>query len=656
MAKVEILGPKEHFTEVVSLLHDVGYLHIEEVTNSVAGDPIVQRMTLDCESQTALDKLQDGLVRVRAVIKALSACGGSPDRRVYDRAYREIWDGGLQGSIERSDSALEKIEAKVSALASKAETIENELVVLDRYAPILDKIAPLARQVLFTGAFEAVALRIDRRYKGALGDVATGLEELTGGQTQIVSTDIDSETTAAILVFSRDHSRQVRKYLADANVSQIKLPSEFVDKPFDEAHEEILEQRRVLPVQLKALRTELEALCTEWMLPLTALRDVLADRSEEITAISDFGQTEYAFVIKGWTPAGDFRRLCATLEERFHGEVIAEKHRIRTEDMASVPVAMNNPKIASPFESLLSVTGAPRYGTIDPTIMLALFYPLFFGMIVGDVGYGVVMLIAIMWIRSKYKNLAFVQQATSILGPAATMVIAFGFFYGEFFGDLGEIIGLVPAHFQVLGLTLPFTRTHEVTTLMIIALATGFLQVTLGLVLGIVNAVRLRSWSHLAERSGLLATLIGFLVLGLAYSTTTAEARTPLGEVIVAAGALALIVGAFFAFKGGKIMGAIEIIGQISNVFSYVRIMAVGLSGAIFADAVNEIVAVLMPKAWLLALIVGVALHSLNIAIASFSPNIHALRLNLLEFFGKFFEAGTRPYRPFHRAGGEEQS
>ncbi len=654
MAKVEILGPKDHFTDAVSLLHDLGDLHIEGVSTTGSGDSLIKRMSVDSDSQRGLDQLEDLLVRVRGIIKALSGSGGAVDRRLYDSSYRDTWNGGLDGSLARSAEALAQVEDRVSALADEADGIESELVLLERYAPILDKIAPLARQVLVTGDFEAVALRIDRRYKGALEDIASGLEQLTGGQTQIVSTDIDEDTTAAILVFSRNHSLEVRRYLSEANVSQIKLPSDFVDKPFDEAHEDMLEQRRVLPVRLKTVRTELEYLSSMWLTRLSAIRDVLTDRTDEITAIADFGQTEYAFVISGWMPIGKFRELDSILEERFKGEVIAEKHEISPEEMADVPVALQNTGIVAPFESLLSISGAPRYGTIDPTILLALFYPFFFGMIVGDVGYGLVMVLVVWWLRVKYRKIPFVQQATSVLGPAATMAIAFGFLYGEFFGNLGELIGVVPGHFKVGGLTLPFTRTHQVTTLMIIALATGFVQVALGLVLGIVNAVRTKSWSHLTERSGLLATLVGFLIMGLAYASTTAEKAGPIGQVAVAVGALTVLVGTFLAFKGGKIVGVIEIVGQLGHVFSYLRIMAVGLAGAIFADAVNQITVDLLPKAWLLAVIVGVALHSLNIAIAAFSPNIHALRLNFLEFFGKFFEAGTRRYEPFHRSRGEE--
>ena len=84
----------------------------------------------------------------------------------------------------------------------------------------------------------------------------------------------------------------------------------------------------------------------------------------------------------------------------------------------------------------MGVMGKPKYGTYDPTWMLAIFYPLFFGMIVGDIGYGLVMLGTVIWLRMKFKDNSGVQLATAILGPAATSVVIFGFIYGEFFGNL----------------------------------------------------------------------------------------------------------------------------------------------------------------------------------------------------------------------------
>jgi V/A-type H+-transporting ATPase subunit I len=104
-------------------------------------------------------------------------------------------------------------------------------------------------------------------------------------------------------------------------------------------------------------------------------------------------------------------------------------------------------------------------------------------------------------------------------------------------------------------------------------------------------------------------------------------------------------------------MGVVESILQFSNVASYIRIMAVGLAGAIFAEAVNDMALKISAEGSpVIAVLLAVLLHTLNLVICAFTPQIHALRLNFLEFFGKFYEAGKNEYQPFHKTGGEKNA
>jgi V/A-type H+-transporting ATPase subunit I len=127
------------------------------------------------------------------------------------------------------------------------------------------------------------------------------------------------------------------------------------------------------------------------------------------------------------------------------------------------------------------------------------------------------------------------------------------------------------------------------------------------------------------------------------------------GQIVFAVIALG---GFVFALRGGGVMGAVETLESFTGIASYIRIMAVGLGGAIFASAINEIVVKLSNSAamMIVAALLGLLLHSLNFVISMFSPSIHAVRLNFLEFFGKFFEAGNTEYSPFRKTGGEGQA
>jgi V/A-type H+-transporting ATPase subunit I len=293
--------------------------------------------------------------------------------------------------------------------------------------------------------------------------------------------------------------------------------------------------------------------------------------------------------------------------------------------------------------------------------MLALFYPLFFGMIVGDIGYGLIMLALVVWLRVKFKENPGVQVATSILGPAATSVVVFGFIYGEFFGDIfgTKMMNIIHPIFINGTQIFPFERTKPemLITFLIITLIIGFVQVALGLALGVYNGIKTKHWSHVYEKGGILAFVVGFisLILLVVFGTVISAHIGSIGAYIVqAVAALVLFVGLVYAVRGGQVLGVIESIGAIADIASYLRIMAVGLAGAIFAEAVNGI-AVKMGNP-ILGLAVAIPLQALNFVLAAFSPNIHAIRLNFLEFFKKFYEPGTKDYKPFQKTGGENKA
>ncbi len=654
MAKVEIIGPKNLFFDVVSLVHEQGRLHIEDLTRKIqSGEVPIERMEVVERQQRDQERMDDMLIRVRAILKALHRDNTPIDADARRAEYARLYALDSEALADEVASVIGEVEDRTSSLASSHTSIEGELALLARYEPILHKIQPLAKQIITTGAYESVALLVERRYKAALEQLKEELDKITHKQCEIVSTDVDEDTTAAIVVFNRTYSEPVHKFLAMENVNQIRLPSEFQDMPFDVAYDELRARRSQLPDELGKVSTELEKMSLKWQLKLSTIRDVLIDKTEEINAIPKFGRTEYAFVITGWMPVSDVKPLMAQILERWKDDVIVNQTEIREEEYADTPVALKNNPAMEPFQKLLGVYGMPRYGTMDATWMLFVFYPLFFGMIVGDIGYGMIMLGIVLWLRFKFKDSDGIQLATSILGPASTAVIAFGFLYGEFFGNL-----LGPAFFDVIRplelgpVTLPFYRVEFVQTFMLIAIAVGVVQIILGLVFGVVNAVRTKNKHHLYEKGGILTLLVAVAIaVVIGFSAERFGSWTVWGQLLFAAIAFG---GFIYAIRGGGVMGVVETVESVAHMASYIRIMAVGLAGAIFADAVNEIVA--NTGNLVAGLVIGILLHGLNFIIAAFSPSIHALRLNFLEFFGKFYETGKQQYKPFTKTGGEKSA
>jgi V/A-type H+-transporting ATPase subunit I len=662
MAKVEIFGPKSDFFDVVSLLHDVGTLHIEDLGRRIGtGEVKLERMQAGGDRLEEIDRDEDLLIRVRAIIKALAHPDVSVDSDARQRLYLRLWAMGADELSGEVSTIVDEVEERTQTLASEKSALESEIVLLTRYEPVLAKIQPLAAQIVTTGNYESVALLVERRYKGGLEALKTELDKITHRQCEIVSTDVDDETTAVIVVFSKTYATQVHDFMSAENVNQIRLPSELQDVPFDKAYETIVERRALLPKELEEIRAELLEMSDKWYLKLTTIRDVLGDKLAEVDAIPKFGQTDYTFVITGWIPVDDLDDFKGRIQARFGDRIIVDQKEIKEEDFDETPVAMKNSGMVKPFQSLLFISGTPKYGTIDPTWMIFIFYPLFFGMIVGDVGYGAIMLAIVFWARLKYKHNDNVQMATAILGPAATMAIAFGFIYGEFFGNLGNTIAkAVTGNPDALFPLSLFPRTSMVTPLIVIVIVVGLVQVIFGLVLGMVNGVRTKHYKHVYEKGGMLAFLvgvfglIGFFALAAMPFMAFFQQFPFAGYGVQALLAGLIFFGLAFAMKGGGIVGLVESVSSFANVFSYIRIMAVGLAGAMFADAINELFVKMGNP--VVGLLIAVPLHVLNFAIVVFSPSIHALRLNFLEFFNKFYESGGEEYKPFHKSGGEKSA
>jgi V/A-type H+-transporting ATPase subunit I len=273
---------------------------------------------------------------------------------------------------------------------------------------------------------------------------------------------------------------------------------------------------------------------------------------------------------------------------------------------------------------------------MDPTLLMAIFLPIFFGMILGDVGYGAILLIACLVLLRRFREAGALRDLILVLAIGSVWSIAFGFLYGEAFGSLGE---------EALGMHAIWINRadpQQVSGLLLFPIVAGAAHITLGLVLGVWNALRERSRNHLLERGGMLVGLIGlFLIIGIAMKWLPEGFVTPALAILLVGIAL---LGASLGWIG-VLLGPIEFIGLIGNILSYLRIAAIGLASVYLALVANELAGNLGNV--VVAIIVAALIHALNIALGAFSPTIHSLRLHYVEFFRKFYEGGGEPFKPF---------
>jgi V/A-type H+-transporting ATPase subunit I len=628
MARVQIIGITRCLDQTVQLLQRLGAVQIEPWHESRGLSQ--RRMTLSGEALRERERLAYVATRVEAVLTVLPALDLSASVAYEDASARPAdW---LLRTVEAD---LAEVGPPAQALTVRRDQLEEQLGALARYEATLRQLLPLVPTLVDLEHYSVTAILLERRYRVALASLYRQLEELTGGLCYVIAGEEERDMAAAVLIAPRIQAGTVDELLRRENIAQIRLPSEFAGQPFETALANIRQRLHTLPRELAELDAQQAALARAWRPRLLAWQALLRDHLAQLDVRTDFGQTDYTFVIEGWVPERRLAEMRTALEQAVGHEVLMTVLPLRAEEQAQAPVMFDNPRYVRPFEPLLTLLAVPRYGAFDPTPLLSLFLPLFFGMILGDVAYGAILLAVLAYLRRRFTTRPTLHSLTEVLMVGAAWSIVFGFLYGECFGTLGEQFGLRPLWFE---------RGHNVPALFLLALGVGAGHIVLGLLLGVWEAVRRRSRHEVVQKGATLASLAAlFLLVAVLTDYLPAAFFTPAVALLVVGVAILI----YALGNVGVLLGPLELLGTVSNVLSYLRLAAVGLASVYLAQVANELAGI--TGNLLLGLIIASLFHALNMALGLFSPTIQSLRLHYVEFFGKFYQGAGQPFHPFQR-------
>jgi V/A-type H+-transporting ATPase subunit I len=628
MRRIQVVGAKKDFRAVVDSLYRMGTVHLEDVSKLAPPD-LVKKIEPGGEDVSGI------LAKIDSIFFTLPA---ALDAEKHASISRSPGAGSHREVIARADRVIQELEWTTKDLALKKSDLEYKITALTRYEKVIDKIQDIEHEIPILEGYEVSVLVIQKEYEKVLDILRDEIKGITGDKFEFIHTDIDEESIAAITVFNKKYTDEVHALFFSANVNEVRLPREFMGKKFTEMLLMIEDQRRSAADEIATINKTLEKLSSEWYQELSALRLALEDIGEEIGTFGKFGQSEYAFVIMGWIPHKQLAKAKEKLQSEFAGRVVIEELEVTPEELEHAPVFYDNPWFVKPFEFLMQLVRPPKYMEIDPSPLMAIFFPLFFGIMVGDIGYGLVILALAIAVKAKLSKLTWARDLANIMIISSVPTIVFGFIFGEFFGDFGEMMGWLHP-LEIAGVE--WNRMEAMIPLLLFAIALGAVHVFLGLTVGIVNAVTVKNRKHLLEKVGMLGALVALgVILGAAAGV--------LPGIILYAGAALMVIALGLLIAGGGIFGAIELFSAVGNIMSYARLMAIGMASVVLAIVANKMCGSL--GVLLIGLIVAVMLHAMNIVLAMFSPSIHSLRLHMVEFFSKFYEGGGTPYRPFRRS------
>ena len=631
MKRIQVIGPKKEFNHVVDLLYHEGSIHLEDISQCISPDDI--HLTKVEKEKTV--EVAEILSKISVILTALPKI---PD----DAAAQAHVDNELQGKnrdeiIRQAKEVIHDLEYVTKDLATKKSDLKLSIITLERYAKILNIIQPLEREIPVLENYEVTILLIQKEYEDVLTLIREEMEKITGNRFEMSSTSVDNETLATLMIFHKRYSQQVHSFIFSVNVNEVRLPQEYMGKPFYEMFAGIETNKMQKTEEIQLIDVKLATLSSTWYQELAVLKKTFEDIIEELSEFNKFGHSEFTFVVMGWIPKKFLKQLKETVTNAYGDGVVIQELDVSGEEMEKAPSFYDNPQWVKPFQAIMALVRPPKYREIDPSPFIAIFFPLFFGIMVGDIGYGLVILAFALIMKNKFGTVEFVRNLADILIISSIPTIIFGFIYGEFFGDFGEMMGwLHPAHF--LGVT--WNRLEAILPMLIFAIAIGVIHIFLGLIIGIINEVTRKNKKHLSEKVGMLLALSGLIIIILlALEIIPAWMLYP--TIVIGIVALLLII------YGAGAMGPMEIMSSVGNILSYARLMAIGLASVILAFVANKLGGEMEVLA--VGILIAVLLHALNIVLAMFSPSIHSVRLHLVEFFSKFYKGGGIAYKPFKK-------
>ena len=654
MQKVAVVGTKSERPKVVSTLYDMGVIHIEPLSKEAAS-------VLKPEADAGGSKeISEELLRTRALRAALPPTPVQGTRKFS--SLKDVIDTSRSVSI---DHEVLKLKDRHEKLATQLDELKNNIALAQNLQFVKEdlNIFDLESAVSFFGIVPAA-------------NYAVLVQNLPSAEAS-VAYSAGTDPVKVIVMVPKAGMEKFGSVIQKADVRLQRVPPLKGSAP--EVLAKLQQDQKSKEAELADINAQLLALSQKHYGTISQVEEQLSIEARKLEVLNNFGFTESAFAVEGWVPE---KRLEGVKQTLSHNSPSTRMFEIASEEHDKPPTLLENPKRLRFFESFIRFYATPDSHEVDPSLIFGLVFPIFFGLMLGDFGYGVLILLIAIWIIRRVnhperktlipealrsfaakilKPVQFKKLAKAlILGSIAGMVMGFtlnayfGFPFNQYlFAYLNTNFHLgLPAN----GTFLDPLSPKGLKTLLLYSGYIGLFMVSLGLGLGMLNAYYMHERKHIIGKFGWLLTGWGIALTGLgllhhgSINTLANPISNPLIIVIIAG------IGLIIYGEGAQQMAELPTI--VSNIISYTRLLGILLASYVLAYLIdNQVVGPTtsgtpgllyggIPLA-ILGVVLFVMVHAFNLILGILEPGIQGARLLYVETFSKFLHGGGKPFAPF---------